>query len=87
MRQGTKHIVFVVDAESAAHPREVSVGEYFLDGVHVAAGLAAGEQVVVAGQQKLRPGSAVVASPDRHAEARNPVVDVGRYGPVGCEES
>jgi len=87
VRQGTKHVVYVVDEESRAHPRNVSVGEYFLDGVHVTTGLDAGDQVVVAGHQKLRPGSVVVPSPDAKEEFHNPVVDVGRYGPVGCEAS
>ena len=83
VRQGTKHLVFVVDEESRAQPREVSLGEYFVDGVHVKAGLAAGETVILAGQQKLRPGAAVAPVP--HETTQNPNVSVGDYGPLGCE--
>lgn len=88
IRQGTKHIVQVVDEDDTAHPREIRVGDYYLDGVHVLEGLAPGEKVVVAGQQKLRqPGMKVIPSPDDRADDRNPVAEVGRYGPAGCESS
>jgi membrane fusion protein (multidrug efflux system) len=86
VRQGTKHIVYIVDSEDRAHPREITVGDYYLDGAHVLDGLEAGEEVVVAGHQKLlQPGLLVVPSPDENAAARNPVTDVGRYGPTDCE--
>ena len=85
VRQGTKHLVFVVDDESKAQTREVSVGEYFVDGAHITKGLESGDQVVLAGQQKLRLGSLVKPLP--YEESVNPNVDVGRYGPVGCDES
>lgn len=86
IRQGTKHLVQVVDEENRAQPREIRVGEYHLDGAHVLSGLEAGEQVVVAGHQKLRqPGTPVEPSPDARADERNPVAEVGRYGPIGCE--
>lgn len=85
VRQGTRHLVFVVDDEGKAQSLDVSIGEYFVDGVHVEAGLEPGSEVVLAGQQKLRPGSRVEPIP--HEEFRNPNVDVGRYGPLGCDES
>ena len=88
IRQGTKHIVQVVDEEDRAQPREIRIGDYYLDGAHVTEGLAPGEKVVVAGQQKLRqPGMKVIPSPDDRASERNPVAEVGRYGPAGCESS
>lgn len=88
IRQGTKHLVQVVDEQNRAHPREIQLGEYFLDGAHVVQGLSAREQVVVAGQQKLRqPGMEVAPSPDPRAGERNPVAEVGRFGPLGCEAS
>ena len=83
VRRGTKHLVFVVDEGGRAHPREVSIGEYFVDGVHVTSGLGAGETVVLAGQQKLRPGVAVQPVP--HEPLQNPNVSVGDFGPLGCE--
>lgn len=87
VRQGTRHIIYVVDEEDRAHPRSVEVGEYYIDGVHILSGLAVGDRIVVAGQQKLRPGAKVAPSPDEHAGESNPVTQVGRYGPIGCEGS
>ena len=83
VRQGTKHLVFVVDDDGRAAQREVSLGEYFVDGVHVTAGLQAGQTVVLAGQQKLRPGAAVQPAP--YETTDNPNVSVGDYGPLGCD--
>lgn len=83
VRQGTKHLVFTLDAQNRAVPHDVTLGEFFLDGVHVASGVAAGETVVVAGQQKLRPGAPAAPSPWRPIV--NPNVDVGRYGPADCD--
>lgn len=88
IRQGTKHLVQVVDEDSRAHPREIELGDYYLDGAHVLSGLAAGDQVVVAGHQKLlQPGGKVAPSPDPRADERNPVAEVGRFGPLGCDAS
>lgn len=88
VRQGTKHLLYVVDEENKAQPREVAIGDYYLDGAHITRGLVAGEEVVVAGQQKiLRAGTRVVPSPDPRVGEENPVASVGNYGPVGCETS
>ncbi len=84
VRQGTRHLVFIVDEETRAQTRPVELGEYFVDGVHVIAGLEPGAVVVVAGQQKLRSGALVKPVPFTSVE--NPNVTVGRYGPRGCEE-
>ncbi len=83
VRQGSKHVVFTLNAKNEAEQREVALGEFFVDGVHVASGVAAGETVVVAGQQKLRPGAPAAPSP--WTPVVNPNVDVGRYGPADCE--
>ncbi|HEY8123374.1 MAG TPA: efflux RND transporter periplasmic adaptor subunit [Myxococcota bacterium] len=83
VRQGSKHIVYTLNAKNEAEPREVALGEFFVDGVHVTSGIAAGETIVVAGQQKLRPGAAAAPSP--WTPIVNPNVEVGRYGPADCE--
>jgi membrane fusion protein (multidrug efflux system) len=83
VRQGTKYVVYTVDGEQHAQPREVALGEFFLDGVHVAAGVAPGERVIVSGQQKLQPGSPVEPKPFTPTD--NPNVETGRYGPADCE--
>jgi RND family efflux transporter MFP subunit len=85
VRQGTKTVVYTVDAENAAQPREVELGEFFVDGVHVASGVQAGERVVVAGQQKLQAGTSVTTEP--FTPTTNPNVMLGRYGPADCEPS
>jgi membrane fusion protein (multidrug efflux system) len=85
VRQGTKHILYIIGDDNVANPRNVEIGDYYMDGAHVVNGLEPGEQIVIAGQQKLRPGSKVVPSPDPDARKANPVTQVGRYGPIGCE--
>ncbi len=79
VRQGTKHIVFSLDAGSVVQQHEVSLGEFFVDGVHIVSGLAAGQTVVVAGQQRLRPGSP--AEPEPYTPISNRNLDLGRFGP------
>jgi membrane fusion protein (multidrug efflux system) len=83
VRQGTKHIVYVLNEKNEAEPREVTLGEFFVDGVHVTSAIAAGDTVVVAGQQKLRPGAPTAPSPWTPVE--NPNVNIGRYAPADCE--
>lgn len=84
VRQGTKHLVYVVGDDHTVATREVHPGEFFVDGVQVTGDLEAGEEVVVAGQQKLRPGATVETRPRRPTD--NPVLDLGWMGPVeGCE--
>ncbi len=80
VRQGTKHIVFSLDAQNVAQQHEVSLGEFFVDGVHVVSGLAAGQTVVVAGQQRLRHGTP--AEPEPYTPTTNQNLDLGRYGPA-----
>ncbi len=85
VRQGTRYLVYALGAEGRAEPRAVTLGEFFVDGVHVVAGVAAGERVVVSGQQKLQPGTPVDARP--WEPTSNPNVELGRYGPADCEPS
>ena len=85
VRQGTRYVVYVLDEQSLAQPRAVTLGEFFVDGVHVLSGIAPGERVVVSGQQKLQPGSPVDARP--WAPTSNPNVELGRFGPADCEPS
>ena len=86
VRQGTKHIVYSVDGEGLAQQHEVALGEFFVDGVHVPYGLAAGARVVAAGQQKLSPGTPTRAQP--YEQTDNPNLELGRFGPVAaCADS
>ena len=82
--QGTKHLVYVVNGDDTAHQREVALGEYFTDGVHVERGVADGDVVVVAGHQKLWPGAMTQREPWR--DTHNPLLDLGWFGPTtDCE--
>ncbi len=84
VRRGTKHLVFVLDADDRAHAREVQLGEFFADGVHLRSGVDAGARIVVSGQQKLRRRTST--APRAHEPSRNPNLDLGRFGPLGeCE--
>ena len=84
VRQGTKHVVYVVDGESRAHLREVTLGQFFSDGVHVTRGVAPGDVVIAAGYQKLRPGAPVQPQPWK--DTHNPLLELGWFGPAGdCE--
>jgi len=82
--QGTKHLVYVVNGDNTAHQREVALGEYFSDGVHVVRGVADGDVVVVAGHQKLWPGA--VTQPEPWRDTQNPLLELGWFGPTtDCE--
>jgi RND family efflux transporter MFP subunit len=85
VRQGTRYVVYVLDGEGHAQPRPVTLGDFFVDGVRIESGVAAGERVVVSGQQKLQPGTPIDARP--WEPTRNPNVELGRYGPADCEPS
>jgi membrane fusion protein (multidrug efflux system) len=86
VRQGTKHIVYSVDGEGLAQQLEIALGEFFVDGVHVPRGLAAGARVVAAGQQKLSPGISIRAEP--YVPTDNPNLELGRFGPMAdCIDS
>jgi len=84
VRQGTQHMVFIVDGEGRAAQRRVELGQFFVDGVHVRSGIAAGDSVVVAGQQKLRPGAPTTTEPFEPVD--NPNLALGSDGASGpCE--
>jgi membrane fusion protein (multidrug efflux system) len=64
VQQGAKgHFVWTVDKDGKAEIRPVVVGEWYGDQWFVNDGLKAGDQVVVDGGQRLRPGAAVKATP------------------------
>lgn len=75
VRQGTRTLVWVVRADGTAEARDVALGQTAVDRVQVASGLAAGDTVVTAGHQKLRPGARVTAVPGR--EVTNPKLALG----------
>jgi RND family efflux transporter MFP subunit len=54
-----KKLVWVIDAENKAQPREVTAGEFTEDGVLIASGLQAGEKIAIAGVHTLVKGQAV----------------------------
>jgi membrane fusion protein (multidrug efflux system) len=82
VRQGTKHIVYSVDDEGLAQQHEITLGEFFVDGVHIREGIEPGARVVAAGQQKLGPGSPTQAQPYQPTD--NPNLELGRFGPVAA---
>lgn len=67
MSNGDNFSVFVVDAESKAQLRPVSVGIRLAGRAEILKGLSAGEKVVVEGVQKLGPGSPVKLAPPESA--------------------
>lgn len=81
VRQGTKHLVYVVDDEDRARQREVALGTFFVDGVQVPSGIDPGDRVVVAGHQKLKPGAPT--HPQPYEPTRNPNLELGWFGPAG----
>jgi membrane fusion protein (multidrug efflux system) len=84
VRQGTKHLVYVLDSDDRVQPHEVQLGEFFADGVHLRSGVDAGARVVVSGQQKLR--AQTLTAPQAYEPPENPNLDLGRFGPLAeCE--
>ncbi|MGH8619281.1 MAG: efflux RND transporter periplasmic adaptor subunit [Burkholderiales bacterium] len=76
VQQGAKgHFVWVVDKDGKAELRPVTVGEWYGDQWFINDGLKPGEQVVVDGGLRLRPGAPVKATPVAAAPApAEPVV-------------
>jgi len=54
-----KKLVWVIDAENKAQPREVTAGEFTEDGVVIVSGLQAGEKIAIAGVHTLVKGQPV----------------------------
>lgn len=64
VQQGAKgHFVWAVDKDGKAELRPVTVGEWYGDQWFINAGLKPGDQVVVDGGLRLRPGAVVKATP------------------------
>ncbi|WP_436643337.1 efflux RND transporter periplasmic adaptor subunit [Microbaculum sp. FT89] len=61
------YFVLVVDADSKVEQRSVTLGERQKTEVVVASGLEVGEQIIVEGIQKVRPGATVTAVPQGEA--------------------
>jgi membrane fusion protein (multidrug efflux system) len=78
VRQGTRTIVYTIGDDGSAVAREIELGEFFADRVQVARGLEAGQVVVAAGHQKLRPGAKVAAEAYRPVD--NPNLALGSSG-------
>jgi membrane fusion protein (multidrug efflux system) len=76
VRQGTKHLMYVIDGEDRAEAREVSLGQFYVDRVHVRQGIQAGDRVVTAGQQKLQPG--IPTRPEPWTPTTNPNLSLGQ---------
>jgi membrane fusion protein (multidrug efflux system) len=79
IRQGTKHLVYVLDDQDLAQQREVTLGTFFVDGVQLRSGVEPADRVVVAGHQKLRPGAPTRPQPYQPTE--NPNLELGWVGP------
>ena len=57
------HAAFVVTADNKAERRDLVVGEWVKDGWLIEKGLAAGDQIIVDGIQKVQPGATVKPTP------------------------
>lgn len=75
VRRGTMKLLYVVQADGSFEQREATVGRHFRDRVEIVAGIAAGETVVVAGQDKIRPGAS--ADPRPWEPVENPKLALG----------
>lgn len=78
IRQGTKRLVYTVEADGYVQSKEIILGLSFVSQVQVETGLHAGEIVVTAGHQKLRPGAKV--DPKPYTPITNPNLDLGVSG-------
>jgi membrane fusion protein, multidrug efflux system len=75
IHQGTRYLLYVVDDGGTVSEREVAPGEFLSDQVEIKNGLEGGEQVIVAGHQKARPGAQVAPQPWKPVE--NPLLTLG----------
>jgi membrane fusion protein, multidrug efflux system len=73
--QGTRYLLYVVDAGGTVSEREVAPGQFLSDQVEIKKGLEGGETVIVAGHQKVRPGGQVQPMPWQPVE--NPLLSLG----------
>jgi membrane fusion protein, multidrug efflux system len=84
VREGTRYVLWVIDDDGTASPRTVTVGSFFPASVEITSGLDEGEQVVVAGHQKLRPGAPVAPEPWQATE--NPKLELGAAPDDDCQD-
>ncbi|HVR30017.1 MAG TPA: efflux RND transporter periplasmic adaptor subunit [Thermoanaerobaculia bacterium] len=75
VHQGTRYLLYVVDESGTVAEREVVPGQFLIDRVEIRRGLEGGEQVIVAGHQKVRPGARVEPVPWESVE--NPLLSLG----------
>jgi membrane fusion protein (multidrug efflux system) len=83
VRRGTQEILYVVADDGAIEERKVDLGQHFPKSVEVRSGISAGESIVVAGQQKIRPGS--VADPKPYEPVENPKLALGLPTLSACD--
>lgn len=83
VRRGTAKLVYVVSPQGEIDEREVVLGQNLIDRVEVRSGVRAGEVIVVAGQQKIRPDS--VADPRPYQPVENPKLVLGSPASLQCE--
>lgn len=84
IRQGTKRLVYTVEPDGYVQSKEVILGLSFVSQVQIEDGLHAGDVVVTAGHQKLRPGAKV--DPKPYEPILNPNLDLGMNGSaMPCE--
>ncbi len=76
VRRGTRKMLYVVSPTSEVEERGVEIGQHFAERVEVRSGISAGETVVVAGQQRIRPGTLVDVRP--HVPVTNPKLALGQ---------
>ncbi len=83
VRRGTRELIYVVSPDGEIEERSVDLGQHFSETVEVLSGINAGESIVVAGQQKIRPGA--VADPRPYAPVKNPKLALGLPTTAGCD--
>ena len=82
--EATRYLVWVVDGDGKVTPRPVVPGSFLPDVVEIKSGLEAGERVVAAGHQKLRPGGMIRELP--WEETVNANLRQGSRGADDCGE-
>jgi len=75
VHQGTRYLLYLVDPSGTVTERQVVPGQFLIDRVEIRRGLEGGEQVIVAGHQKVRPGATVKPVPWERVE--NPLLSLG----------
>lgn len=79
--EGVARKIWVVDGSNNATLRDVTLGQYQTNLVQVTSGLNAGERVIAAGLQKMRPKAKLVIKP--YQPIRNPRLDLTNPAEMG----